>query len=211
MTATFLDFPQLWRRVCGVDGTARLVALRAAYGESHRAYHNLDHVHACLGELDAVFLMRDGDAAVHWDAIAVALWYHDAVYRIGHAANEKDSAAWAQRDLSADGASPDFAERVVQLILATEHQAEPQAGDEQLLVDLDLGILGQPAAVYDRFEQAIRAEYRRVPGFIYRRKRAEILRGFLGRSTIYHTPHLHAAWEQQARANLARAIEALVG
>lgn len=211
MTATFLDFSLLWRRVCGIDGAARLEALQAAYGESHRAYHNLDHVHACLRELDAVFLKRDGDAAVDWDAIAVALWYHDAVYRIGYAANEKDSAAWAQRDLCADGAPPDFAERVSALILATEHQAEPQAGDEQLLVDLDLGILGQPPAVYDRFEQAIRAEYRRVPGFIYRRKRAEILRGFLKRSTIYHTPHLHAAWEQQARANLARAIEALVG
>lgn len=214
MKPTFLDFVALWQRVCGADSAdsaTRLAALHAAYGASYRAYHNLDHVHACLRELDAVFQVFGGDARVNWDAVAVALWYHDAVYRIGHDANEKDSAEWAQRDLIADGAAPDFAAQVVRLIMATEHQAEPQAADEQLLVDLDLGILGQPPAVYDRFEKAIRAEYRRVPGFLYRRKRAEILRGFLKRGAIYHTPHLHAAWEQQARANLARAIEALVG
>ncbi|MBO1321566.1 HD domain-containing protein [Acanthopleuribacter pedis] len=207
---SFTDFDALWRRVTGLSGATRLAALHAAYGETHRAYHNLEHVIACLRGLDEAYLVL-ADKPYAWDAVAVGLWYHDAIYRIGSGTNERDSADWAARDLRADGADPVFADQVHAWITATEHQAEPEGRDAQLLVDLDLGILGCPTEIYDRFETAIRQEYRRVPGFIYRRKRAEILRGFLARPAIYHTPHLHQAWEQQARENLARAIEALVG
>ena len=56
------------------------------------------------------------------------------------------------------------------------------------------------------FDRAIREEYCWVPGFLYRRKRAEVLQGFLDRPAIYVTPALQERFETQARANLERAL-----
>ena len=89
--------------------------------------------------------------------------------------------------------------------MVTEHNAPTQSRDESLLVDIDLAILGAEPAVYDQFERDIRSEYQLVPQFIYRKKRAELLQGFLERPQLFHNaPFLDR--EQQSRANLSRAI-----
>ena len=43
--------------------------------------------------------------------------------------------------------------------MATRHAALPAGGDEQLLVDIDLAILGASAARFAEYERQIRAEY----------------------------------------------------
>ncbi len=48
-----------------------------------------------------------------------------------------------------------------------------------------------------------------VPGFLFRRKRREILDAFLARPHIYNTTHFRERYEAVARANLARSIERL--
>ena len=78
-----------------------------------------------------------------------------------------------------------------------------------LLVDIDLAILGADRPRFEEYEQQVREEYGWVPWFIYRRKRREVLSEFLNRSSIYSTPELHAALEQQARANLAYSLQQL--
>lgn len=85
----------------------------------------------------------------------------------------------------------------------------PRSGDETLVVDIDLSILGRDAPRYDEFEQRVRKEYRWVPLVLYRRKRIEILESFLKRPRIYGTDHFHARYEEQARRNLQRAIQTL--
>ena len=67
-------------------------------------------------------------------------------------------------------------ERVADLILATKHAAVPTDADARLVVDIDLSILGSAEERFDRYERDVRREYRWVPGFIYRRKRAEAFR-----------------------------------
>ena len=106
------------------------------------------------------------------------------------------------------GVSTDAAQRVHDLIMATRHTAVPSGRDEQLLVDIDLSILGAEGARFDEYEQQIRKEYAYVPGFLFRRKRREILKGFLDRSAIYSTPHFHDMLEARARDNLRRVTEA---
>lgn len=64
-------------------------------------------------------------------------------------------------------------------------------------------------AVFDAYDEAIRAEYRWVPGFLYRRKRAEIQERFLARDRIYATEVWRERLERPARANLARAVARL--
>jgi predicted metal-dependent HD superfamily phosphohydrolase len=85
----------------------------------------------------------------------------------------------------------------------------PDGQDAKLLVDIDLSILGASEEIFNEYEKGIRFEYKRVPGFLYKRKRAMLLRSFLTRAHIYLTEAFRRRYEQQARQNLARSIEQL--
>ena len=60
--------------------------------------------------------------------------------------------------------------------------------------------------MYDQFERNIRKEYRFVPAFIYRKKRKQLLQGFLAQDSIYYLDDFKSKYEEQARDNIARAI-----
>jgi predicted metal-dependent HD superfamily phosphohydrolase len=93
--------------------------------------------------------------------------------------------------------------------MATRHEAPATTPDAQLVVDIDLSILGTSEEIYDRFEANVRKEHRWVPSMIFRRKRAEILESFLARPTIYSTKPFAERYEARARRNLASAIAIL--
>jgi predicted metal-dependent HD superfamily phosphohydrolase len=79
--------------------------------------------------------------------------------------------------------------------------------DEQLVVDVDLAILGAPRERFDEYDRQVVAEYAFVPRSMFRRKRHEILLSLAARPRLYATAHFHAALDANARANLARALE----
>jgi len=192
---------------CGAPPSAAVHAdLLAAYSEPHRRYHDVRHIADCLEQFD-----RARTLAAQPDEVELALWFHDAVYETSSSRNEERSAQWAADFLNSVGAPLERCERVRELVLATRHAAAPPQGDAQLLVDVDLSILGRAPAEYEVFEQAIREEYRWVPGPIYRSKRAAILQSFLDRAAIYGTAHFSSLYEQRARANVRGAIERLRG
>ncbi|MEL1263445.1 N-methyl-D-aspartate receptor NMDAR2C subunit [Pseudoxanthomonas putridarboris] len=180
-------------------GGALFERLKAAYAEPQRHYHTLQHLQECLSAFDAARHL-----AAHPHEVEMALWFHDAIYEVKRHDNEERSADWAREALLAGGVDPDAAARVHALVMATRHTAVPVGRDERLLVDIDLSILGAERARFDEYERQIRKEYAYVPGFLFRRKRREILKGFLDRPAIYSTPHFHDALERRARANLAR-------
>lgn len=95
------------------------------------------------------------------------------------------------------------------LILATQHHTLPDVPGAALVVDIDLSILGRPAAEFDRYEAAIRQEYEWVPEPAYRQARLRILDGFVARPAIYQTAFFQERYEAQARLNLARSIQRL--
>ena len=78
--------------------------------------------------------------------------------------------------------------------------------DEQLLVDVDLAILGAPPDRFDEYETQVRREYAHVPETDFRARRKRILEGFLSRPRLYATAAFFDSHEQQARANLRRSI-----
>jgi predicted metal-dependent HD superfamily phosphohydrolase len=183
------------------DGTALCDALLAAYAEPHRHYHSTQHLAECLQGFEAVRHLAQRPAEV-----ALALWFHDAVYDVQRHDNEAQSADWARQALTTAGVQAEVAERVYELVMATRHTNAPAAGDAQLLVDIDLSILGANAQRFAQYEQQIRAEYAFVPEDLFRTKRKEVLQSFSERPRIYNTDHFHAALEVRARANLARAV-----
>ena len=143
------------------------------------------------------------------------MWFHDAIYDTQapvSGSNELNSAAWAARSLVRAGADSDTAQRVHDLVMATQHDAPAALGsspDAQLLVDIDLSILGSPAERFERYDQDVRKEYAWVPGFRYQEARAQVLQGFLDRPRLYHGEHAVALLEAQARVNLAAALSRL--
>jgi predicted metal-dependent HD superfamily phosphohydrolase len=110
--------------------------------------------------------------------------------------------------LSASGVPQDVATRVRDLVLVTEHTSVPRTPDEQVLVDIDLSILGASEERFAEYERQIREEYSYVPGPLFRLKRRAVLKSFLDRPTIYSTLVLRTQFEARARDNLARALGA---
>lgn len=175
--------------------------LLARYREPQRSYHNEQHLDECFA------CFRDVRAeAEHPAEIELAIWFHDAIYDSKRKDNEERSADWARREAIRFGVPRESAERIHSLILATEHQEAPVTQDAKILLDADLAILGAAPARFDQYEQQVREEYSWVPGFVFRRKRRELLSRLLGRKAIYATELLRARYEQLARDNLKRSL-----
>jgi predicted metal-dependent HD superfamily phosphohydrolase len=184
------------------DAVALRNALLARYAEPHRKYHTLQHLEECLALFDTMAQTPENPAEVE-----MALWFHDAIYELRSSNNEGLSAAWAYKELLAAGVSLVSAELVRDLVLVTKHSGMPSNRDEQVLVDIDLSILGAPDERFAEYERQIREEYSYVPSFLFTLKRKAILGSFLDRSAIYTTPALHQRLEAQARHNIARALQ----
>ena len=85
---------------------------------------------------------------------------------------------------------------------------DPEGRDAELLIDIDLSILGAEQARFDEYERQVHAEYAFVPDEVRLPRRRAILQRFLDREAIYATPRMHALLEARARANLRRSIAA---
>lgn len=183
---------------------AQYHALIACHAEPHRHYHTVQHLEECFARLDEA---RDGVARVH--EIALALWYHDAVYDTRAADNEERSADLAEHVATDAGVPAAIVARIRDHILATRHDGAPQTPEAALVVDVDLAILGAAPARFDDYEAQVRREYAWVPEPIFRTRRREMLEGFLARRDLYVTQHFRRSYEAAARSNLARSVAAL--
>lgn len=195
---------QLWQALDLRPPLLVFEALQASYAEPQRAYHNSEHIRFCLQQLDEVRTQLTEP----W-LVELALWFHDAIYDPQATDNEARSAAWAMDVLQQADATPRWAQRIHELILATTHTHPASDADMALLLDIDLAILGQPTDKFDLYEVAIRQEYAWVPLDRYVVGRSQVLQNFLNRPQIYTSPYFHQRYEQQARDNLARSLSNL--
>lgn len=172
-----------------------------AYEEPQRHYHSLQHLSECLAHFEQVRHLAQQPGEV-----AIALWFHDAIYDVRGKDNERQSADWAIRVLVSCQASQAVLARVERLIMATRHDATPCAPDEQLLVDIDLAILGATPERFAEYDALVRAEYAWVPAWVYRLKRRRVLKAFLARPSLYSTAYFKGRYERQARINLSAVV-----
>jgi predicted metal-dependent HD superfamily phosphohydrolase len=140
----------------------------------------------------------------HELALALAAWFHDAVYQPDRDDNEERSAYVAYDALEQAGASPELMTEVMRLIrLTASHDPQPDDVAGVVLCDADLSILGAARDKYVQYARDIRQEYIHVPMADYHAGRSRVLSTFLERDHIYRTPYAREHWEAQARINIA--------
>ena len=187
--------------------------LLTRYSEPHRAYHNLGHVVSMLD--DMTLLDEDEANSSSVAAIALATWFHDAVYDTAKAhpriaSNEARSAFLAEGKMKEMGLASNMILRVKDLIMATNHTFVPTDRSAKVVVELDLAILGKSKREFDAYEAGIRKEYSWVPWPDFSRVRKATLEKFLARDPLFSTPSLRKKYESAAEKNLSRSVRRLL-
>lgn len=184
---------------------------------SSRAYHNLRHVEICLCELDSYCAnLKTSWGQPQYTDIELAIWYHDAICR-QNGNDEESSANLAVSRLDMLDLKHMACKVSELIILGTKHGNNEELKREyvteekiNIMHDVDLSILGETEKTFDDYEGGIMREYAHVPEDVFRKKRAEILQGFLNRSRIFRTSYFHGRYEERARKNLERSIARLM-
>ncbi|MDI6026834.1 hypothetical protein QBK99_11600 [Corticibacterium sp. UT-5YL-CI-8] len=183
--------------------------LEALYRAADRHYHGIAHI-AALRRLaqDHTALLSDPEA------VEAAIWFHDAIYDSTAKDNEAQSAALAVERLR-DHAEPKRLARIAAMIEATATHGLPTldtpeaASDAAYFLDMDLAILGAEPGAFDAYEDGVRREYAWVDDASWRMGRTAVLKSFLDRPHIFHTPTFREKFEDAARANISRSLEKL--
>lgn len=189
---------------------AALDELLARYREPHRRYHTVKHVETVVGTCRRLLAV---ESVPDPRAVCLAAWFHDAVYdpRATGDANERASAALAERVLAGLGHPTSRVAEVARLVLLTARHVtgvvEVDAGGAVLL-DADLAILAERPAVYQAYVTGVRAEYGHLDGEAWRTGRVAVLRSLLARPALYVTASMRPA-EPRARANLTAELATL--
>ncbi|MFJ8628240.1 hypothetical protein ACIRD3_36130 [Kitasatospora sp. NPDC093550] len=177
------------------------------WSEPQRRYHTTDHLRAVLRHVDDL-----AGHAADPDAVRLAAWFHDAVYRPDRTENEERSAALAVRALTAAGLPADRVTEVERLVLLTvSHDPAPGDRDGEVLCDADLAVLGGTPEAYAGYAAAVREEYGFVPEPDFRAGRAAVLRQLLALPALYRTPTARERFTAAARTNLTAELHELAG
>jgi predicted metal-dependent HD superfamily phosphohydrolase len=199
-------FKKLWNK-CDAKSDADQIFedLERRYSEPNRFYHNFQHIEACFNQMDMIS-SDEIDPLV----LEFSLWFHDAVYNPKAKDNEEQSAQLAKSVCKHAELPESFCQKAQELILVTKHTCDPIDYLQQIILDIDLSILGSDPRTYDFFEMNIRKEYSHVnePDFLAGRSR--ILNGFINRNRVFYTDVFYSKYETCARSNLSRTIQKLL-
>ena len=175
--------------------------LIAAYSEKQRAYHTLQHLYECLVLVDSI-QANVNDA----HAVALALWFHDAVYDPQAKDNELKSAELFEQYLAQD-LSIDIVQKIKRWIVATQMHEATDELDLRFLLDIDLAILAASPERFAEYEQQIQQEYAWVDPDVYLIKRKEVLAHFYQTEPLYQTEYFQQNFEQRTKENLREILD----
>jgi predicted metal-dependent HD superfamily phosphohydrolase len=175
--------------------------LAAAYGEPQRHYHTMAHITAVVADWTRV---RDRFEAP--DSALLALFFHDAVYDPARRDNEVRSADLL-RHLLLERIDGEVMKAACWAIWATKSHEPDEIADVNLVLDIDMAILGAPRDAYLHYAEAVAREYLPVYGLdAYAAGRAKLfLEPSLARDRLFLTEPF-AGLEAAARANMAEEL-----
>lgn len=172
------------------------------YSAKSRYYHNLKHLENIFTELDKVeSKIKD------LDTLLFAIYYHDIIYIPTKSDNEHQSALICERRISQTSFTK-LSHTLAQIEAIKEHKLSND-NDTNILMDLDLSILGKSPEEYEKYCKNIRKEYHIYPDFMYRKGRKKVLENILGLDSIYKTDFFKQEFETQAKENLINELNQL--
>lgn len=178
--------------------------IEKAYKGKKRFYHNLHHLQYMVSKaFEFKYQIQD------FEVFLFSIFYHDIVYKATSKTNEEDSARLAQKRLTKLNLEPERIKHCVQQILATKTHSLTKDADTQLLLDIDMGVLGEDPDIYRNYKIGVRKEYSIFPDFLYRKGRKKVLEAFLASKSLYQTEHFKTKYEAQARSNILAELKSL--
>ncbi|MDM7991183.1 DUF4031 domain-containing protein [Arthrobacter sp. zg-Y877] len=185
-----------WKRLLpGMPEPGEL--LLECWNEPHRRYHDRRHLLQVLESLD---LLTGGDVP---RPVALAAWFHDAVYTGRPGADEEASARLAEQLLVPAGVGAAEVTECARLVrLTATHDPDPADRNGALLTDADLAVLAREPARYGSYLQAVRAEYGHLSEADFAAGRRRVVQQLAAADPLYRTPAGRGLWEAQARRNL---------
>ena len=183
--------------------------LNDSYQKPQRFYHTIEHVCEVMShyrEIEGLSLWP------HPCEVYLAVLYHDAIYEYGTKDNEPRSAQVARDCVDAWYSDHEInADYMAHLIELTAHHSVLTSRDvneeEALFLDCDLAIIASPWPRFSEYQSQIEQEYTQVYcGLMYRTGRRRFLRTLEKAKRLFMSSHFHDRYDQQARANLARAL-----
>ena len=184
------------------DGQATFELLLSLHNDPARRVHTAQHLLDCFAKLK------------HWHRetqsfhqVAMAIWFHDALFDPQRHDNEARSARLASERLLASKVAPDTAQGIRELIISTRPGEQLQTCEARLLHDIDRAVLGTSEELYNRYERNLRYENSHVGDFIYRRKRIEQLQALLTKTQLYLTESAQGELQTQAIFNIKRWLD----
>ena len=172
------------------------------YSSKTRYYHNLKHLENMFTELD-----RIESKTKDLDTLLFAIFYHDIICESTKSNNEHQSALIFEKRISQTSFTS-LSECMAQIEAIKEHKLSYD-NDTNILIDLDLSILGKSSKEYKKYCENIRKEYQIYPDFMYRKGRIEFLKNILELDSIYKTDFFKQEFETQAKENLINELNQL--
>jgi predicted metal-dependent HD superfamily phosphohydrolase len=184
-----------------------LAALSTLYGESHRHYHNLNHIHTCLAEYDTYCKEMNVTPS---STVTTAIWWHDSIYNPYSKNNEWESATLFYDSLEPTERHWAMNDVIREIILMTAKHTEDQTFaklpdheyEAKLMLDLDLSSLAAPENVFHKNSDDIRKEFHFIDDTTFLQGRRAFLLAMLRRKRIFYTDYFFEKYEEKARANL---------
>ena len=168
------------------------------YAQPHRFYHTTEHIVSMLDGHERLSRCHEFKAP---KAAELAIFFHDVVYDPARQDNEELSAE-AVMVMLRQYTGLYTLETAAEHIRATAKHEKTKNRDTNLIIDLDMAILGQPWPAYERYSQNVWCEYSTtyMPAE-YMAGRAKFLTTMIDRGNIFLTDefaHLNA----QALSNM---------
>ena len=172
------------------------------YSSKSRHYHNLEHLENMFTELNNV------ESKINdLDTLLFSVYYHDIIYKSTKKDNELQSALIFEKRISKTSFVK-LSECMAQVEATKEHKLSND-NDTNLLLDIDLSILGKSTNEYRKYCDNIRKEYHIYPDFMYKKGRKKVLKSLLELDSIYKTDFFKQKFENQAKENLRQELNQL--
>jgi predicted metal-dependent HD superfamily phosphohydrolase len=127
-----------------------------SYSATNRHYHNLSHIYNLLKLADNLVFKNTIE---HYQLFVLAVFYHDIIYMPTSKQNELDSFVQVKADFGAYLTIFQLSKLETYILSTAQHIAKDDDADTQLLLDIDLLVLGSPLVIYQQYSQAVQNEY----------------------------------------------------